>query len=229
LWSLPIVFIVENNLYGMGTSLERHSAVTDLSKKAEGYGVPGRRIDGMDILAVREALAEQIRIAREERRPTLLEAFTYRFRGHSAADPEVYRTKDEVEEWRKKDPIIVFAQRLEEDGVLAEGDLDELRQRAEERVMVAVEFADASPEPALETLYDNLYLLGEEAIGGWYAVDERTPETHPGEMEREVGAEGEIRKLAEAGAAYAGQAERRRRPPQDDQQGDEESARESDE
>lgn len=229
LWSLPIVFIVENNLYGMGTSLERHSAVTDLSKKAEGYGVPGRRIDGMDIMAVREALAEQIRIAREERRPTLLEAFTYRFRGHSAADPEVYRTKDEVEEWRKKDPIIVFAQRLEEDGVLAEGDLDEMRQRAEERVTAAVEFADASPEPALETLYDNLYVLGEEAIGGWYAVDERTPETHPGEMEREVGAEGEIRKLAEAGAAYAGQAERRRRPPQNDQQGDEESERESEE
>jgi pyruvate dehydrogenase E1 component alpha subunit len=94
LWSLPIVFLVENNLYGMGTSLERHSAVTDLSRKAEGYGVPGIRIDGMDILAVREAVAEHIRIAREERRPTLIEAFTYRFRGHSAADPEVYRTKD---------------------------------------------------------------------------------------------------------------------------------------
>jgi pyruvate dehydrogenase E1 component alpha subunit len=229
LWSLPIVFIVENNLYGMGTSLERHSAVTDLSKKAEGYGVPGRRIDGMDILAVREALAEQIRIAREERRPTLLEAFTYRFRGHSAADPEVYRTKAEVEEWRKKDPIIVFAQRLDDDGVLAEGDLDEMRQQAEERVTAAVEFADASPEPALETLYDNLYVLGEEAIGGWYAVDERTPETHPGEMERELGSEGEVRKLAEAGAAYAGQSERRRRPPQAGQQGDEESAGEPDE
>jgi pyruvate dehydrogenase E1 component alpha subunit len=228
LWSLPIVFLVENNLYGMGTSLERHSAVTDLSKRAEGHGVPGRRIDGMDILAVREALTEQIRIAREERRPTLLEAFTYRFRGHSAADPEVYRTKDEVEEWRKKDPIVVFAQRLVEESVIAEGDLDEMRQRAEERVMAAVEFADASPEPALETLYDNLYVLGDEAIGGWYAVDERTPETHPGEMEREVGAEGEIRKLAEAGAAYAGQAEPRRRPPQEGQQGDEESEREPD-
>jgi pyruvate dehydrogenase E1 component alpha subunit len=208
LWSLPIVFIVENNLYGMGTSLERHSAVTDLSKKAEGYGVPGRRIDGMDILAVREALAEQIRIAREERRPTLLEAFTYRFRGHSAADPEVYRTKDEVAEWRKKDPIIVFAQRLEAEGELADGELEEIRKRAEDRVLAAVEFADASPEPALETLYDNLYVLGDEAIGGWYAVDERTPEPHPGEAEREVGASGEIRKLAEAGAAYAGQAER---------------------
>ena len=94
--------------------------------------------------------------------------------------------------------------------------------------MAAVEFADASPEPALETMYDNLYVLGDEAIGGGDAVDERTPETHPGEMEREVGAEGEIRKLAEAGAAYAGQAERRRRPPQEGQQGDEESEREPD-
>jgi pyruvate dehydrogenase E1 component alpha subunit len=213
LWRLPIVFLVENNLYGMGTSLERHSAVTDLSKKAEGYGVPGRRIDGMDILAVREALADQIRIAREERRPTLLEAFTYRFRGHSAADPEVYRTKEEVAEWQKKDPIVVFADRLESEGVISEGDLDVMRQEAEERVLAAVEFADASPEPPLESLYDNLYVLGEEAIGGWYAVDERTPETHPGEAEREVGAEGEIRKLAEAGAAYAGQAEQGPRRP----------------
>jgi hypothetical protein len=112
--------------------------------------------------------------------------------------------------------------------VIAEGDLDEMRQRAEERVMAAVEFADASPEPALETMYDNLYVLGEEAMRGWYAVDERTPETHPGEREREVGAEGEIRKLAEAGAAYAGQADRRRRPPQEGQQGDEESEGEPD-
>ena len=214
LWSLPLVFIVENNLYGMGTSLERHSAVTDLSKKADGYGVPGIRIDGMDILAVREAVAEHIRIAREERRPTLIEAFTYRFRGHSAADPEVYRTKEEVEEWRQKDPIVVFSERLAADGILSEGELDEMRKRAEERVMSAVEFADASPEPALETLYDNLYVLGDEAMGGWYAVDERTPTTHPGEAEAEVGTEGEIRKLAEAGAAYAGQAEQRRPRPQ---------------
>ena len=207
LWKLPIVFLVENNLYGMGTSLERHSAVTDLSKKAEGYGVPGIRIDGMDVLAVREAVSEHIRIAREERRPTLIEAFTYRFRGHSAADPEVYRTKEEVAEWREKDPIVAFARRLEADGVLAEGDLDEVRTGAEERVLAAVEFADASPEPPLESMYDNLYVLGEEAIGGWYAVDERTPKPHAGETEPEVGAKGEIKELAEAGAAYAGQPE----------------------
>ena len=105
LWRLPVVFLVENNLYGMGTSIERHSAVTDLSRKAEGLGVPGVRVDGMDVLAVRETVAEHIRMARVDRQPTLVEAFTYRFRGHSAADPEVYRTKEEVEEWRKKDPI----------------------------------------------------------------------------------------------------------------------------
>ncbi|MGH2962181.1 MAG: pyruvate dehydrogenase (acetyl-transferring) E1 component subunit alpha [Solirubrobacterales bacterium] len=222
LWSLPIVFLVENNLYGMGTSLERHSAVTDLSTKAEGYGVPGIRIDGMDLLAVRESVTEHIRIAREERRPTLIEAFTYRFRGHSAADPEVYRTKEEVAEWQEKDPIVAFAHRLEEEGILAEGELDEIRGRAEERVLAAVEFADASPEPALESLYDNLYVLGDEAIGGWYAVDERTPEPHPGEREREVGAEGEIKELAEAGAAYAGQAERKPKPkPDDEEEGEE--------
>ena len=207
LWKLPIVFLVENNLYGMGTSVERHSAVTDMSKKAIGYGIPGERVDGMDILAVRDAVAEHVRLARDERKPTLLEAFTYRFRGHSAADPEVYRTKEEVAEWRQKDPILVFAQRLEDEGVLGEGELEEMRGRAEERVLAAVEFADASPEPPLESLYDNLYVVGE---GGWYAVDERTPEPHPGEREREIGAEGQARKLAEAGAAYAGQAERGR-------------------
>ena len=118
LWKLPVVFLVENNLYGMGTSIERHSAVTDLSRKAEGYGVPGERIDGMDVLAVREGVAEHIRMAREDRQPTLVEAFTYRFRGHSAADPEVYREKEEVEEWRQKDPISTFAERLISEGVI---------------------------------------------------------------------------------------------------------------
>jgi pyruvate dehydrogenase E1 component alpha subunit len=205
LWKLPVVFLVENNLYGMGTSIERHSAVTDLSRKAEGLGVPGVRVDGMDVLAVREIVSEHIRIAREDRQPTLVEAFTYRFRGHSAADPEVYRTKEEVAEWRKKDPIAVFSDRLAAEDVIDDEELDRIRDRVEERVMRAVEFADNSPEPALESLYDHLYVVGDQ-VPGWYAVDERTPEPHRGEEEREVGAEGEARKLAEAGAAYAGQA-----------------------
>ena len=201
LWSLPILFLVENNLYGMGTSVERHSAQTDLSKKAEGYGIPGQRIDGMDVMAVREAVAEGIRLAREERKPTLLEAFTYRYRGHSAADPEVYREREEVEEWREKDPIESFARRCVEAGVLGEREVREVRDKAEATVLDAVEFAEASPEPALDTLYENLYAATDSE--GWYAVDERSPEPHRGEDEQHM--PDAARELAEAGAAYAGQ------------------------
>jgi pyruvate dehydrogenase E1 component alpha subunit len=201
LWSLPVLFLVENNLYGMGTSVERHSAQTDLSKKAEGYGIPGRRIDGMDVMAVRESVTEGVRLAREERRPTLIEAFTYRYRGHSAADPEVYRERDEVDEWRQKDPIESFARRCIEAGVLGERELQEVRDKAEETVLAAVEFAEASPEPALDTLYENLYVLGGDE--GWYAVDERSPEPHRGEHEDHM--PDAARELAEAGAAYAAQ------------------------
>jgi pyruvate dehydrogenase E1 component alpha subunit len=220
LWKLPVVFLVENNLYGMGTSIERHSAVTDLSRKAEGFGVPGIRIDGMDVLAVREAVSEHIRIAREERRPTLLEAFTYRFRGHSAADPEVYRTKEEVAEWRKKDPVTVFRDRLIADGTISEQDVEELRERIERQVAEAVEFADNSPEPPLESLYDNLYMVGDQ-VPGWYGVDERTPEVHPAEREHEIGREGTVRELAEAGAAYGGQQQRSPRRSEEDAEGSE--------
>jgi pyruvate dehydrogenase E1 component subunit alpha len=204
LWRLPVVFILENNLYGMGTAVHRHSAVTDFSKKAEGLGVPGVRADGMDVLAMRDTVAEHIRLAREERRPTLVEAFTYRYRGHSAADPEVYREKEEVEEWRKKDPVAMFRDRLLAEGVISEEEVDKMRDRIEREVTEAVEFADASPEPPLDTLYDNLYVVGDQ-VPGWYAVDERAPQPFAGEREREELA-GEAKKLAEAGAAYAGHA-----------------------
>jgi pyruvate dehydrogenase E1 component alpha subunit len=203
LWKLPVLFLVENNLYGMGTSVERHSAQTDLSKKAEGYGVPGTRVDGMDVAAVREVVAEGIRLAREESRPTLIECFTYRYRGHSAADPEVYREREEVEEWREKDPIESFARRCVEAGVLGEREVRQAREAAEETVKAAVEFAEASPEPPLDTMYEGLYTRTEP--GGWYAVDERSPEPHRGEDEARMPAA--ARELAEAGAAYAGQPE----------------------
>jgi pyruvate dehydrogenase E1 component alpha subunit len=200
LWSLPVVFLVENNLYGMGTALERHSAVTDLAHKAEGMGVPGVRVDGMDVLAVRETVAEHIRLAREERKPTLVEAITYRYRGHSAADPEVYREKEEVEEWQRKDPIETFAKRLAKEKVLSEEEIQAIREEAEKTVLAAVEFADDSPEPPLDSLYDHLYVLGDQ-IPGWYGVDERTPDSHPAEDERKAGER--ARQLAERGAAYA--------------------------
>jgi len=203
LWKLPVLFLVENNLYGMGTSVERHSAQTDLSKKAEGYGISGERIDGMDVVEVREGVAEGIRLAREEQRPTLLEAFTYRYKGHSAADPEVYREREEVEEWQEKDPIEQFARRCREADVLGEREVQQARDAADEAVKAAVEFAENSPEPALDTMYENLYAQTEP--GGWYAVDERSPEPHRGEDEAEM--PDSARELAEAGASYAGQPE----------------------
>src|SRR5690348_12373253 len=201
LWKLPVLFMVENNLYGMGTSVERHSAQTDLSKKAEGYGIPGERVDGMDVLAVREWVAEGIRAAREAQRPTLQEACTYRYRSHSAADPEVYREREEVEEWREKDPIESFARRCVEAGVLGEREVQQARDAADEAVLAAVEFAEPSPEPPLDTMYENLYAQTEP--GGWYAVDERSPEPHRGEDEAQM--PDAARELAEAGAAYAQQ------------------------
>ena len=203
LWKLPIFFLVENNLYGMGTAVERHSAQTDLSKKAEGYGISGTRVDGMDVVAVREGVAEGLRQAREEQRPTVLEAFTYRYRGHSAADPEVYREREEVEEWQGKDPIETFARRCVEAGVLGEREVQQVRDEAEATVKAAVEFAEASPEPPLETMYEGLYARTE--ADGWYAVDERSPEPHRGEREDEIPEA--ARELAEAGAAYADEQE----------------------
>ncbi len=105
LWKLPVVFMVTNNQFGMGTALERHSALTDLHRRGDGFGVPGMRCDGMDVVETYHVMTEAIRRAREDRQPVLVEAVTYRFRGHSMADPEEYRSKEQVAEWRKRDPI----------------------------------------------------------------------------------------------------------------------------
>src|SRR3954465_9312616 len=112
LWKLPVVFMVTNNQFGMGTALERHTAQTDLHKRGEGFGVPGMRCDGMDVGDTYEVMSEAIEKVRSERAPILVEAVTYRFRGHSMADPEEYRSKEQVEEWRKRDPITTFAEKL---------------------------------------------------------------------------------------------------------------------
>ncbi len=118
LWRLPVVFMVVNNQFGMGTSLSRHSAVTDLQRKGESLGVPGMRCDGMDILDTHRVVSEALERVREERRPLLVEAVTYRFRGHSMADPEDYRSKEEVAQWRERDPIPAFSDLLEREGAL---------------------------------------------------------------------------------------------------------------
>ncbi|HEX2016497.1 MAG TPA: pyruvate dehydrogenase (acetyl-transferring) E1 component subunit alpha [Solirubrobacteraceae bacterium] len=188
LWRLPVVFMVTNNQFGMGTSLERHSAVTDLRRKGEGFGVPGTSCDGMDVLDTYTVCREALRTAREERRPMLVEARTYRFRGHSMADPEEYRTREQVEQWRQRDPLMVFGQRLVAEGTLTEAELVQIDQEALERVEAAVQFADASPFPSPDSLYDDVYVLGDQ-VHGWYSVDARTPTPHRGEDEHAMPAE----------------------------------------
>jgi pyruvate dehydrogenase E1 component alpha subunit len=214
LWKLPIVFLVINNQFGMGTALERHSAVTDLSQKSQGYGVPGVKCDGMDVLDVHAVVSEALEKARKDREPQLVEAVTYRYRGHSMADPEEYRTKEEVEEWAKRDPIATFSERLKDEGEFKDDQLEKLDEKAIEEVNEAVKFADESPFPDLDSLYDDIYVLEGDRAPAWWSVDERTPEVHRGEEEREAG---ELpHELAEKGAAYAGVGEHHARQRRDE-------------
>jgi pyruvate dehydrogenase E1 component alpha subunit len=182
LWRLPVVFMVTNNQFGMGTSLSRHSAVTDLRRKGESLGVPGMRCDGMDVLDTHAVVAAAVEQVRAERRPVLIEAVTYRFRGHSMADPESYRSKEEVAAWRERDPVPSFGRALLDAGILDERGLADIDAKAMARVDAAVTFADDSPFPPAESLYDDVYVLGERSRG-WYSVE--TTE------ERSVGGEDE--------------------------------------
>ena len=185
LWKLPVVFMVTNNQFGMGTALDRHSAVTDLKLKGESFGVPGVECDGMDVIDTYRVTCEAVKRAREERQPILIEAETYRFRGHSMADPEEYRTKEQVEEWRKKDPIEAFAKRLADEGILEEGDAEKLDEEVVKQIDDAVGFADDSDFPPPESLYDDIYVLGGQ-VKGWYSVDERGEGVHKGEDEKDM-------------------------------------------
>jgi pyruvate dehydrogenase E1 component alpha subunit len=180
LWKLPVVFLVSNNQFGMGTSLQRHSAVTDLQRKGEGLGVPGVRCDGMDVLDTYSVLCDAIARVREERRPLLVEAVTYRFRGHSAADPEQYRSKEEVARWRARDPIPAFGDLLLARGVIDEDAREQIDAQALAQVDAAVQFADASPFPPAESLYDDAYVLDTSSTG-WYSVHTTDPQTAGGE------------------------------------------------
>jgi pyruvate dehydrogenase E1 component alpha subunit len=168
LWRLPVVFVVINNQFGMGTSLERHSAVTDLQRKGESLGVPGTRCDGMDVTDTHAVIAEAVERVREDRRPVLVEAVTYRFRGHSMADPEEYRSKEEVAHWRERDPIPAFGEQLEREGVLDGDARAEIDRDAVAWVDSAVEFAEASPFPKPESLYEDVYVLDERTKGAYH-------------------------------------------------------------
>jgi pyruvate dehydrogenase E1 component alpha subunit len=161
--------MVTNNQFGMGTALGRHSAVTDLQRKGESLGVPGLRCDGMDVAETFEVIDGAVARVREERRPLLIEAVTYRFRGHSMADPEQYRSKEEVARWRERDPIATFGARLIDEGALTQDEIDAIDAEAIARVDAAVAFAEASPLPEPESLYDDVYVLDDE-VRGWYSA-----------------------------------------------------------
>ena len=202
LWKLPVVFVIINNQFGMGTALHRHSAVTDLSLKSEGFGVPGTRCDGMDVLDVHSVVTDALRCAREERQPQLVEAVTYRYRGHSMADPEEYRTKEEVEEWRERDPIKAFADRLVDEGVLDQGGRREASTRRRSRPSTRPSSSPTSRPSPTSTRSTTTSTSTTSDVPAWWTVDERSPEVHRGEREREAG--DMPHQLAEQGAAYAG-------------------------
>lgn len=156
-WNLPVLWVCENNQYGMGTAVERASAVSEIRQKAEGYGMPNDRIDGMDVMNVREQVARVMEEIRNGGGPHLLEIMTYRYRGHSMGDPERYRNKEEVKKWEDEDPIGVFRKYLVKEGVASDEVLDEQDDLAEKIIEEAVEFAEASPNPGKDLLFEHIY------------------------------------------------------------------------
>jgi pyruvate dehydrogenase E1 component alpha subunit len=152
------VFIIENNRYGMGTSLDRASSVKDLYQRASAYGMPRRDVNGMDLMAVRSVLGEAIDRAREEKRPTLIEAETYRYRGHSMSDPGKYRTKEEVEEMMRFDPVFQWSKRLTEQERVDPKELEAMDKEILGLIDASVRFADQSPIPSADSLYEDVYV-----------------------------------------------------------------------
>ncbi|MCX6543058.1 MAG: pyruvate dehydrogenase (acetyl-transferring) E1 component subunit alpha [Acidobacteria bacterium] len=159
LWKLPCIYIVENNRYGMGTSIERASAIYDVAARASAYDMASETVDGMDVLAVRDCVGRAVERVRSEHAPTLIEARCYRFMGHSMSDPVHghYRTKEEVEEQKLQDPIKAYFGRLLAAGLIDQNGLLELDREARETVERAIRFAEASPEPSADDLYADVY------------------------------------------------------------------------
>ncbi|HVV26765.1 MAG TPA: pyruvate dehydrogenase (acetyl-transferring) E1 component subunit alpha [Rhizomicrobium sp.] len=158
LWKLPVVYVIENNQYAMGTSVARSSAVADFSRRGLSFNIPGLQVDGMDVEAVQKAGAEAMEHCRSGKGPIILEMQTYRYRGHSMSDPAKYRTREEVSEMReKRDPIEHFGKKLIERGVVSEQDLKAIDTEVKAQIVAAAEFASESPEPGLEELYTDIY------------------------------------------------------------------------
>jgi pyruvate dehydrogenase E1 component alpha subunit len=160
LWKLPVIYIIENNRYGMGTALERASAINDIAERAAAYDMPRAVLDGQDVLAVRQGIGEAVERARRESIPTLVEVRTYRFMGHSMSDAVsgTYRTKAELDEYLKRDPIALLRATMQERGEIAEEDVARMDEEVKAQVQDAWDFADQSPEPPAEALYEDVYV-----------------------------------------------------------------------
>ena len=156
IYSLPIIYFIVNNLYGMGLRVEQGSAVSELYRKACAYDMHSERVDGNDVLAVRNAMRNAAKIAREQHEPSLIEAISYRFRGHSVVDPDRYRDQEEVRKGREQDPITAFASRLMAAGLLDEQEAHEIDEQVQQEVDAAVKFADESPNPSVEEFMHGL-------------------------------------------------------------------------
>jgi pyruvate dehydrogenase E1 component alpha subunit len=157
LWQVPALFLCENNLYAMGTALERHEAETDLCMKARSYRMPARAVDGMDVMAVMEATAQAVAEVRAGGGAQFVEFRTYRFRAHSMFDPELYRSKAEVEQWKKRCPIRTFTERLQAGGVLDDAGLAEIEAGVDQEIDAAVAFAEAGTWEPVENLERDVY------------------------------------------------------------------------
>jgi pyruvate dehydrogenase E1 component alpha subunit len=196
LWDLPVVYIIENNRYGMGTALDRASSVKDLYQRASAYGMPRRDVNGMELLAVRNALAEAIDLARKDKRPSLVEMETYRYRGHSMSDPGKYRTKEEVEQMMQYDPIHQFGKRLMEQERFSAAELEAADKDVLAQIDEAVRYVEESPFPPPESLYEDVYvrspyinMQAAEKDPAWRAAvrDDRVPEELPAASPARVG------------------------------------------
>ncbi|KUK89219.1 MAG: pdha1, pdha, pdhce1a, phe1a [Marinimicrobia bacterium 46_43] len=156
IWNLPVVFICENNQYGMGTDFRRVSSVEDFSIMGQSYGIPGKQVNGMDLLEVHKEVGEAVKRAKEEGTPSLLEIKTYRYKGHSMSDPAKYRTKEELEEYKNQDPILILKSHLLEKKLLTEDEFLKMDKTMKEQVKTAADYAEKSPEPELKSLYEDV-------------------------------------------------------------------------
>ncbi len=164
LWKLPCIFVIENNKYGMGTAVERAAAIKDLSRRADAYdGMYSEHVDGQDVMAVRDATARALTYARKEQKPVLLEVRTYRYMGHSMSDAVsgTYRTKAELDEYLKRDPINLLKAKMLDEGIISDDDFAAMEQEIKAVCQDSWDFADASPEPPLESLYEDVLVTTE--------------------------------------------------------------------